>query len=76
MVSTIEYPAMKKTPQTSGKRKFFVALLLLALVVNPPMTLFFLTWGFALYGLTFSLLRNMLSLLRRFRKKPQPEATE
>ncbi len=76
MVSTIEYPAMKKTPQTSGKRKFFVALLLLALVVNPPMTLFFLTWGFALYGLTFSLLRNTLGLLRRFRKKPQPEAPE
>ncbi|HAE37709.1 MAG TPA: CDP-diacylglycerol--serine O-phosphatidyltransferase [Candidatus Riflebacteria bacterium] len=76
MVSTIEYPAMKKTPQTSGKRKLVVALLLLALVVNPPMTLFFLTWGFALYGLTFSLLRNTVSLLRRLRKKPQSETHE
>jgi len=76
MVSTVEYPAMKKTPQTSGKRKFFVALLLVALVVNPPMTLFFITWGFALYGLTFSLLRNILSLLRRFKKKPLSESPE
>lgn len=76
MVSTVEYPAMKKTPKTSGKRKLVVALLLLALVVNPPITLFFLTWGFALYGLAFSLLRNTLALLRRFRKKPQSESPE
>ncbi|MBU1108397.1 MAG: CDP-diacylglycerol--serine O-phosphatidyltransferase [Candidatus Riflebacteria bacterium] len=76
MVSTVEYPAMKKTPQTSGKRKLAVALLLVALIVNPPMTLFFFTWGFALYGLTFSLLRNTLSLFRRFKKKPQTELPE
>ncbi len=72
MVSKIEYPAMKKTPQTSGKRQFVVAFLLLALVVNPPITLFFLSWGFALYGLTFSLLRNTLSFFRRFRKNKLP----
>lgn len=72
MVSKIEYPAMKKTPNTSGKRKLVVAALLVALVVNPPMTLFFLTWGFALYGLVFSIMNSFLSLVRKFRKKPQP----
>ncbi len=76
MVSTVEYPAMKKTPQTSNKRRLVVVLLLLALVVNPPITLFFLTWGFALYGLTFSLLKNTLSLLRRFKKKSQIESSK
>ncbi len=74
MVSTIEYPAMKKTPQTSNKRRFAVLLVLVALVVNPPMTLFFLTWGFALYGLTFSLLRNALLLLKKLRRS-HPDTT-
>ena len=67
MVSTVEYPAMKKTPQTSNKRRIAVVIGLVALVVNPPMTLFFLTWGFALYGLTFSLMRNALLLLKKLR---------
>jgi CDP-diacylglycerol--serine O-phosphatidyltransferase len=68
MVSTVEYPAMKKTPKTSNKRRLAVILALVALVVNPPITLFFLTWGFALYGLFFSLLKNILLILRRFRR--------
>ncbi len=74
MVSTVEYPAMKKTPQTSNKRRFAVLLALVALVVNPPMTLFFLTWGFALYGLTFSLMRNALLLLKKLRRA-NPDTT-
>ncbi|MFZ5950743.1 MAG: CDP-diacylglycerol--serine O-phosphatidyltransferase [Candidatus Rifleibacteriota bacterium] len=75
MVSKIEYPAMKKTPQTSGKRKLMVLLGLIALFVNPPMTLFFISWGFALYGLTFGFVKSALQLLRRFKKKPadQPQ---
>lgn len=72
MVSKIEYPAMKKTPQTSNKRRLAVVFVLVALIVNPPITLFFLSWGFALYGLTFSLLKNALHLLRKFRKSQQP----
>ncbi len=74
MVSKIEYPAMKKTPTTSNKRRLVVALLLIALVVNPPITLFFLTWGFALYGLTFSLLKRLLALIKYFKNKEQPAA--
>lgn len=73
MVSKIEYPAMKKTPQTSGKRKLMVVLLLVALFVNPPMTLFFITWGFALYGMTFWFLKNFLLLMRKFKKKQTAE---
>ena len=69
MVSKIEYPAMKKTPKTSGKRKIMVLMVLVALFVNPPMTLFFISWGFALYGLTFSFLKNLMLLLRKFKKK-------
>ena len=69
MVSKVEYPAMKKTPKTSKKRKLMVLLVLLALFVNPPMTLFFITWGFALYGLTFSFLKQIISLMRKIRKK-------
>jgi len=38
------------------------------------MTLFFLTWGFALYGLTFSLLRNALLLLKKLRRS-HPDTT-
>lgn len=72
MVSKIEYPAMKKTPQTSNKRRLAVVLVLAALIINPPMTLFFFTWGFALYGLTFAFLKTVLSLLRRLRRPPDP----
>lgn len=71
MVSKVEYPAMKKTPNTSRKRQLVVVALLVALVVNPPMTLFFLTWGFALYGLVFSIMKNLLLLIRKFKKKSQ-----
>jgi CDP-diacylglycerol--serine O-phosphatidyltransferase len=69
MVSKVEYPAMKKTPQTSGKRKLMVLLVLAALLINPPMALFFITWGFALYGLTFAFLKHFLILVRKFKKK-------
>lgn len=72
MVSKIEYPAMKKTPKTSRKRQFVVAFLLVALVVNPPITLFFLSWGFALYGLTFYLLKNIIAFSRHLRSKKLP----
>lgn len=68
MVSTVEYPAMKKTPKTSNKRRLAVVAGLVAMVVNPPITLFFLTWGFALYGLTFSLLKNLLVLIKKIRR--------
>ena len=74
MVSTVEYPAMKKTPKTSNKRRLAVIIGLVALVVNPPMTLFFLTWGFALYGLTFSLLRNLLVVFKKLRRS-SPDTT-
>lgn len=76
MVSKVEYPAMKKTPKTSGKRKLMVLLVLVALFINPPMTLFFISWGFALYGLTFSLLKNFMSLVRKFKKKQAKEADQ
>jgi CDP-diacylglycerol--serine O-phosphatidyltransferase len=69
MVSKVEYPAMKKTPKTSKKRKLMVLLVLMALFINPPMTLFFITWGFALYGITFSFLKKFLILMRKIRKK-------
>ncbi len=76
MVSKVEYPAMKKTPKTSNKRKIMVLLLLVALFVNPPMTLFFISWGFALYGLAFWFLKNFMLILRKFRRKQTNEPTE
>ncbi|MGM0599114.1 MAG: CDP-diacylglycerol--serine O-phosphatidyltransferase [Candidatus Rifleibacteriota bacterium] len=69
MVSKVEYPAMKKTPKTSKKRKLMVLLVLLALFINPPITLFFITWGFATYGITFSFLKKILTLMRKIRRK-------
>ncbi len=65
MVSKVEYPAMKKTKKTDGKRKMVVLALLIALVIIPPMTLFFLTWGFALYGLFFFFFNKFLDLVRK-----------
>jgi CDP-diacylglycerol--serine O-phosphatidyltransferase len=73
MVSKVEYPAMKKTPKTSKKRKLMVLLVLVALVVNPPMALFFITWGFALYGLTFAFLKYFLLFVRKLKKKKSEE---
>ncbi len=75
MVSKVEYPAMKKTPKTSGKRKLMVLLVLAALFVNPPMTLFFISWGFALYGLSFSLIKNIMILLRKLKKRQNESQT-
>lgn len=75
MVSNIEYPAMKKSKKTTGKRRWMALLLLVGLVFNPPVTLFLLSWGFAAYGLLISLLFKLLRLpkwLSPRRTKPEP----
>lgn len=69
MVSKVEYPAMKKDPRTSRARKVIVVALLLALLVNPPITLFILSWGFALYGLSFALIKTIYALTSKLRRK-------
>ncbi len=66
MISKIEYPAMKKTPKTSKKRIFAVLAVAVLFFVNPPITLFFATWGFGLYGLFMACFRTLLSLSRKF----------
>ncbi len=68
MVSKIEYPAMKKTPKTNKKRILGVVIVILAFVINPPITLFFATWGFGLYGLFMATLRTLLGFGRKLRK--------
>ena len=67
MVSKIEYPAMKKTPKTSKKRIFGVFLVVSAFFINPPITLFFATWGFGIYGLFMAIIRLLLRLGRKFK---------
>ncbi len=67
MVSKIEYPAMKKTPKTSKKRLFGVFLVVSAFFINPPITLFFATWGFGLYGLFMSIIRLLLRFGRKIK---------
>lgn len=69
MVSKIEYPAMKKTPKTSKKRVFGVALIGLAFLINPPTTLFFATWGFGIYGLLMSTIRAFIGFYRKLKRK-------
>jgi CDP-diacylglycerol--serine O-phosphatidyltransferase len=76
MVSNVEYPAMKKTKKTSMNRILLVLAALIALVISPPMTLFFLTWGFALYGLVFAVMKKSLYLIRKFRSKKKSEDPE
>ncbi len=51
MVSKIEYPAIKKTPKTTNKRLFAVMLVVILFFALPQITLFIVTWGFALFGL-------------------------
>ena len=74
MVSKIEYPAMKKTPKTSKKRIFGVICVISAFLINPPITLFFATWGFAFYGLFMATIRTLLGFGRKLRnhKKAVP----
>ena len=67
MVSKIEYPAMKKTPKTSKKRIFGVICVISAFLINPPITLFFATWGFAFYGLFMATFRTVLGFGRRIK---------
>lgn len=69
MVSTIEYPAMKKTPKTSKKRIFGVLLIAIAFLLNPPITLFFATWGFGLYGLVMATFRQLSRLGKKLTPK-------
>lgn len=64
MVSKIEYPALKKTPGTGKKRLVVTFILLMALLINPPITLFFLSWGFAFYGLLFAILKFLIRFTR------------
>ena len=66
MVSKIEYPAMKKTPKTSKKRLFGVLIVVIAFFINPPITLFFATWGFGIYGLFMATIRAFLRIGRKF----------
>ena len=77
MVSKIEYPAMKKTPKTSKKRIIGVICVISAFLINPPITLFFATWGFAFYGLFMATFRTVLGFGRKMknRKKAVPVAT-
>ncbi|MFZ2955330.1 MAG: CDP-diacylglycerol--serine O-phosphatidyltransferase [Candidatus Ozemobacteraceae bacterium] len=65
MVSQIEYPAMKKSPKTSYQRRLLVLFSIVALIVAPPLTLFFYSWGYAFYGVFMFFFRKSMSLLRR-----------
>lgn len=73
MVSKVEYPAMKKTPKTSKKRKLLVLVACIALIINPPITLFIFSWGFASYGLVFALIKRVYSLKRKVTSKDVSE---
>ena len=68
MVSKIEYPAMKKTPKTSKKRLIGILFVAIAFFINPPITLFFATWGFGLYGLFMACFRALLNISRKRKK--------
>ncbi|MBF0544639.1 MAG: CDP-diacylglycerol--serine O-phosphatidyltransferase [Candidatus Riflebacteria bacterium] len=65
MVSTIEYPALKKSPKTSNQRKFIVLIFVFSLVLIPPVALFLYSWGFALYGLFVWFFRKLGGLLKK-----------
>jgi CDP-diacylglycerol--serine O-phosphatidyltransferase len=73
MVSSIEYPAMKKTPKTSYNRIIAVMLIVSAFCINPPITLFFATWGYAVYGLFMATLRSSLRIVRKIKNKKNAE---
>ncbi|MBF0501586.1 MAG: CDP-diacylglycerol--serine O-phosphatidyltransferase [Candidatus Riflebacteria bacterium] len=65
MICTIEYPAMKKSPKTSYQRRLLVLFFIGALIVTPPLTLFFYSWGFAFYGVFMFFVRKLTSIIRR-----------
>ncbi len=67
MVSKIEYPAMKKTPKTSKKRILGVLFVAIAFFINPPITLFFATWGFGIYGLFMAIFRTIAGFGRKLK---------
>lgn len=69
MVSTIEYPAMKKTPKTSKKRIIGVIFVIACFFINPPITLFFATWGFAFYGLAMAIFRSILGVGKKIKNR-------
>lgn len=64
MVSTVEYPAMKKSKKTSAVRQLLVVLFVVALVTMPALTLFLYSWGFASYGLFMWVFKKLYSLIR------------
>ncbi len=71
MVSTIEYPALKKSKKTSAQRKVVVLFFIVALIAFPAPTLFFYSWGFAIYGLFMYFMKKVMGLFRR----PKPVET-
>lgn len=73
MVSTIEYPAMKKSPKTSYQRQVLVLISIVALFLNPPMTLFLGSWGFAIYGVFMAFSRKLLGLFRKNKGIEEPQ---
>ena len=58
---------MKKTPKTSKKRLFGVLLVVIAFFINPPITLFFATWGFGIYGLFMATFRTILGIGKKIK---------
>jgi len=64
MVSTVEYPAMKKSKKTSTVRRLIVVFFIVALVTMPALTLFLYSWGFAAYGLFMWAFRRLYGLVR------------
>ncbi|HEY9069790.1 MAG TPA: CDP-diacylglycerol--serine O-phosphatidyltransferase [Candidatus Ozemobacteraceae bacterium] len=64
MVSTVEYPAMKKSKKTSAFRRLLAFVFIVALITMPALTLFLYSWGFASYGLFMWAFRRIFSLFR------------
>lgn len=64
MVSTVEYPAMKKSKKTSGIRQLLVVVFVIALITMPALTLFLYSWGFASYGLFMWAFKKLYLLIR------------
>jgi len=64
MVSTVEYPAMKKSKKTSAIRQMLVVAFVVALVTMPALTLFLYSWGFASYGLFMWAFKKLYLLVR------------
>lgn len=67
MVSTIEYPAMKKTQKTSVQRRIIALASLFVFLFFPPLYLLVISWGFAFYGLTIFMIKKIFLLSARFK---------